>query len=142
MQVNTANRNDIRETQKKVRLTEAARGEVVKAICSSAQGREFLWHKLSEASIFTTTYNDNSSRMSFLEGIRAGGLSLLNDILRWCPDQFIQMMREANERRTADNALAEQRLDASDDDIADTGIDYAANAAFYREFGKPGGQTN
>ena len=32
--------------------------------------------------------------MAFAEGERNQGLQLLADIMRWCPERFIEMMRE------------------------------------------------
>ena len=61
--------------------------------------------------------------MAFNEGERNAGIKLLNDIIQYCPEQFIEAMREANGRRTIDNASRDtgQRRDGEDGDGRDQG---------------------
>ena len=98
-----SNRKHIRAAEKSAKVADRTRGEVLARLASDVGGRHYLWDRLAELHVFTSTYNDNPSRMAFLEGQRAAGLSLLADILHWCPEQFLQMMVEANGRRTADD---------------------------------------
>ena len=98
MTVNTANRKDIREAEKRVRQLELERAETLVTLMSTLGGRSWVWAQLESAGVFNSTYNDNPQRMAFLEGIRSSGLALLNDVMQWCPDNFIQAMREQNER--------------------------------------------
>ena len=146
-QTTASERKDIRAAEKAAREREIARGDVMRSICSTPAGREWLWHRLESCAVFQTVYNDLPSRMGLNEGRRQVGLELLADIMYWCPDQFILAMREANERRNLDDAaraaaIAERsgepdtgRPDqgrVSDDDP--TGLDYGANDEFYRTF--------
>ena len=97
---NTANRKSIAAATRSARERDRERGQVLVSLMSTIQGREFLWSKLETANVFSTTYSDSALRMAFAEGLRAAGLSLLNDVIQWCPDLFIQAMREANQRKT------------------------------------------
>ena len=98
-----SNRKHIRAAEKSAKVADRTRGEVLARLASDVGGRHYLWDRLAELHVFTSTYNDNPSRMAFLEGQRAAGLSLLADILHWCPEQFLQMMVEANGRRSDDD---------------------------------------
>lgn len=108
---NASDRKDIRRAEKSAKLAEANRRAVLVGLMSTIPGREWVWNKLAEASIFATTYSDSTNRMYFLEGQRAFGLALLDDILAACPDQFIQAMREQNARRTERDAADATRSD-------------------------------
>lgn len=104
MTLNASDRKSVRAAEKAAALADRQRGEVIVAICSTAAGRRFLWEKLGSAHIFQTSFNTDSHRMAFNEGERNQGLLLLNDIIQWCPEQFIQAMREHNERSSSDAA--------------------------------------
>lgn len=97
---NAADRKQIRAAEKAAKLAERNRGEVIAALAGTEPGRRYLWDRLAEANVFSSTYHDNSQRMAFSEGLRSAGLALMEDFMRYAPDQFIQAMREANGRRT------------------------------------------
>lgn len=42
--------------------------------------------------------------MAFMEGQREVGIRLLSDIMGACPDAYVTMMRERNERNATDDA--------------------------------------
>jgi len=128
---NAAHRPDVRKAEKAVKLAEANRRTVLVTLADSAIGREWLWAQLSAAHIFTTTFSPDSRHSAFLEGERNAGLRLLDEIMQHCPDQFIQMMREANDRRSTSehtgSANGDRRdqgsdADGGDGDDEDTGI--------------------
>lgn len=95
---NAASRASVREAQKAARVADANRLAVVRNIASSQEGRSYLWDALSGSHIFSSTYTESPIRSAFLEGERNAGLRLLGDIMAACPDQFLQMMREAQEK--------------------------------------------
>lgn len=108
MTLNTSDRKSIRAAEKAAALADKQRGEVVVNLMSTIPGRKYIWDKLSVAGIFATTFSTDALQMSFNEGQRNQGLVLLNDVIEYCPEQFIEAMREANGRRsessTADSA--------------------------------------
>lgn len=97
---NAADRKEIRSAEKRARLAEKQRGEILIQTMSTAAGRQWVWDNLSSCHVFATTFNENPLHMAFLEGERNRGLALLSDVMQWCPDQFIQAMREANGGRS------------------------------------------
>lgn len=106
---NAADRKQIRAAEKAAKLAERNRGEVIAALANTEPGRRYLWDRLAEANVFSSTYHDNPQRMAFSEGLRSSGLALMEDFMRYAPDQFILAMREANGRRTESDTIAADR---------------------------------
>jgi hypothetical protein len=99
--------NRLAEKAAKVRAKQDE--EVVKALMSTYQGRQYILSKLEAAHIFNTSFSRNALEMAFNEGERNQGLALLVDIMRVCPDQYTQMMREDNERQLARDSERSER---------------------------------
>lgn len=121
---NAADRKWIREREKSAKLLDLANQSVVVSLMSTPDGRRYIWDKLELAHIFSTTFSTDALQMAFNEGQRNQGLQLLADIIRWCPDQYIQAMRESNARRDTDNASTRntgQRAGREDADGRDQG---------------------
>ena len=106
MTLNTADRKSVRAAEKAAAIADRERGEVIVALASTQAGRRFLWDKLTSAHIFQTSFNLDSGQMAFAEGERNQGLLLLNDIIQWCPDQFILAMREHNGRSSSNDSAS------------------------------------
>ena len=101
MAYNAAERKDVRRAEKDAKLAEQQRREVVTGVMQTIAGRRWILGILEECHIFGTSFNRDPSTMAFMEGQRDIGLRLLNDIMASCPDDYILMMRENNERRTS-----------------------------------------
>lgn len=97
---NAANRKDIRRAEKDANHVERSRLDVIRHLCDDTAGRRYIWDRLSAAHIFTSSFSPDALAMAFAEGERNIGLQLLNDIMLACPDHFLLMMREHNERST------------------------------------------
>lgn len=103
---NAADRKQIRAAEKASAIAEAQRAEVIVESMSTVPRRRYVWEKLADCGIFRTTFSTDPMQMAFNEGQRNAGLTLLNDIIQYCPEQFIQAMRESNGRRSTDSASA------------------------------------
>ena len=101
MTYSAADRKDIRRAEKDEAVATRQRGEVIFGLMSTSPGRAYIWEQLSAAHIFSTSFALDALQMAFSEGERNAGLRLLNDIMDTCPDEFILMMRERNERDSA-----------------------------------------
>ena len=97
---NASDRKHIRAAEKAAATAEAQRSEVVVESMATVPRRRYVWDKLADCGIFRTTFSPDPLQMAFNEGQRNQGLVLLNDIIEHCPDQFIQAMKEHNERRS------------------------------------------
>lgn len=102
---NAADKKQIRRAQKAAKLAERNRAEVIVSLASTEPGRRYLWERIGEAGVFESVYNDNPQRMAFLAGRQDSGRALMDDFMRYAPDNFIVAMREANGRRTANDTI-------------------------------------
>lgn len=114
---NAANRASVRMAEKEAQQVDAVRRQVVTGLMSHPDGRRWVHDELQTAHIFSTSFHADTHVMSFLEGERNSGLRLFNDIMRHCPEQFIQMMREKNARDDL-NASRDSEPDADTDSAA------------------------
>lgn len=123
MTYNAGERKDIRKVAKAAKLAEQNRGEVLKQIMSTIPGRSWVWDRLASAGIFVVHPPTDALVLAFREGERNQGMQLLNDVMQWCPDEFILAMREANGRRTEGDASSDagERGDGEDGDGRDQG---------------------
>lgn len=104
MPYDAGSRKDVRQAEKLAKLHEQQRKEIVTGIMSVIPGRSWICDLLEHCHIFSTSYNDMPHRMAFMEGQREVGILLLADIMAACPDQYVQMMRERNERNASYDA--------------------------------------
>lgn len=66
-------------------------------LMSEKQGRRIVWRLLDEAGVFRTVFSESAQRMAFNEGLRNTGLQLLDKVMEFCPDAYMQMTREAKQ---------------------------------------------
>jgi hypothetical protein len=131
------NKKDVRRLEKQAKLEEQQRREIVTGIMSVAAGRGWMCQLLEHCHVFATSYADVSNRMAFMEGQREVGLTLLADIMSACPDFYVTMMRERNERSTISDVRNRKDTNGrdqgrgSDDDATD---DDAADEHYYRDY--------
>lgn len=79
-------------------------------VMSNKQGRRFIYRQLSEAGIWTSSFNTNNAVMAFNEGQRNRGLKLLSEITEACPDRYTEMLDEQKEAKDKhDNRSADRR---------------------------------
>ena len=103
MPYDPTNRRDVKTAQKQAKVQEQQRKEDVNGIMSVEPGRKWMCELLEHCHIFSTSYSDVTARMAFMEGQREVGILLLTDIMGACPDQYVLMMRERNERSSTDD---------------------------------------
>ena len=112
----------MRRLEKQARVDERARLEVTKGLMASVGGRQWIYERLAECHVFASSFSLNAYEAAFKEGERNVGLQLLNDVMQADPDGYVQMMREANARRSASDTIAEQR-GSEDGEWGDQGFD-------------------
>lgn len=116
---NAASRASVRAAEKESQQLDAVRRQVITGLMSHPDGRRYVHEELQSAHIFSTSFNADTHVMSFLEGERNSGLRLFADIMRHCPEQFIQMMREKNARDDLDASRDTQPDPDPDEPAAD-----------------------
>jgi hypothetical protein len=81
---------------------------------STSFGREWVWDLLSAAHMFEANTISDPRLSGIFDGERNLGLRLLSDIMVSCPDQFIQAMRESNERSSLNERRSSPESDGGD----------------------------
>ena len=123
MTYNAGERRDVKLAEKASRRAERDRLEVITNLMSTPPGRAYTLDFLERTHVFASSFTPNALTMAFSEGERNVGLQLLNDIMRACPSEYIEMMEERNARDiTADTTRRRNGSDDADRIIA-TGDD-------------------
>jgi len=99
-----SNRKDIRRAEKEARAAEIARIDYLKAAMSVPQGRHWFHDLLERCHIFADPFSGSALLEAYSKGERNIGLFIYGDIVNNCPDDFVQMIKEANARRITDDA--------------------------------------
>lgn len=119
------NRRHIRLAEKSAKLAETQRGDAIKGIMASAYGRQWMWDILQRCHVFSVSFTSASAlATAFAEGERNIGLQFLNDIMAYCPDEYVAMAKESHERditesvrRNTAESDAESKPSALSDDL-------------------------
>ena len=81
-----------------------AKARFLKHIMSMVDGRTFIHDLLTGCLIFEpTVFSRDALGTAFNCGQHTVGQQLLTDLMACCPDEYVQMMREANARDIADD---------------------------------------
>ena len=105
---NASERKEIRRYEKAAKLRETNRINFLVAAMSTPAGRVWFHNFLADCHIFSDPFSGDALQEAYSKGERNIGLSVYADIVRNCPNYFIEMMKEAN--------IAEQVNDRLDDD--------------------------
>jgi len=62
----------------------------------SPAARRIIWEILEHARTFGSSFDENPHRMSYNEGQRAVGQYIYTEIMRNCPERFLQAQNEMN----------------------------------------------
>ena len=108
----STNRRAIREREKKSKLLERSNEHIFIALMGEYNGREWMHTRFLRNHIFSTPFTPDPIQTAFNCGIQNDALQEFLLVVRLCPDEYLMMMREADERRIAD-----------DNRRTDTGVD-------------------
>lgn len=106
---NASDTRQIRAAQKRSKADRALDDGVLLALMTTQNGRGWMWRHLGRCHAFQTPYTGDDAATNFQCGEQNIGLELIADLLRACPDQFIFMMREANDGGRTDSDDGQQR---------------------------------
>lgn len=108
----------VREKKKASRIEENLRLEALRLIMSQPNGRAFILWMLDKCNIFHSGFATNALIMAFNSGERNVGLQLFNDVVTYCSDDYIKMMKERTQREVLRNG---RRTDSNTDTRTDFG---------------------
>lgn len=120
---NTADRKSIRKAEKQARQSELARGEFIKWMMESTNGRQWVNDLLISCHIFHNPMNDSDRWTSFALGEMNIGQRILADIMLFCPDQYVIMQRESVERTLARTTEDDNEIDMTNTESEDASQD-------------------
>src|ERR1700689_503750 len=129
---NAAERDDVKAASKVARQEQIEDEDIYRQIISTPQGRKWMHKRLGNCCVFQPTFTGEALQSAYLEGQRNIGLLFLNEIARLCPDLFIHMLREANDRAIIADTVANRNAKPEPDDPADV---FARNAVDYSTAG-------
>jgi len=118
MTYDASNRKDIRLAEKRAQLLERERIEFLTVAMRTIQGRRFFYNILEFCHIFNDPFTGNALHEAYAKGERNVGLKLYSDIVNFCPDEFVAMMREAQVQEIPDERSPRE----PDDTDADTAL--------------------
>ena len=104
MAYDASNRKDIRNAEKDAKVDEIMRVDFLRAAMSTIQGRAFFHDFLEFCHLFADPFSGDALLEAYRKGERNVGLRTFADLLAHCPDYYIQMVKEANDRRIACDA--------------------------------------
>lgn len=87
-----------RHVERAAKTAKSARRERDQALCwlmADRRGRLLIWDMLTKAGVFRSSMAPTPELTAFNEGRRDGGLALLVDLMRLCPDAYVRMQAEA-----------------------------------------------
>lgn len=96
----------VRAARKMAKASEADQDNMILAIMGMPQGRKWVWEILTRCKVFQTTFDRNGLVMAFQTGEQNIGQSILADIMRVCPEQYLTMTQEQNSGRRDIHATA------------------------------------
>lgn len=86
----------------------------LKWLCSSKRGRRVVWRLLEQSGVFHLSFDPNALKMAFNEGNRNFGNRTLAMIQSVCPEHYLTMTKEYNERRDSDARKQQRGRDADE----------------------------
>jgi hypothetical protein len=90
-----AGQEDARRTaQEKGQLQQKLAIEDLKWAMSNKRGRRLVYGLLEHAGVWRLSFHTNALQMAFNEGSRNGGLRLLDQLVKHCPELHTQMLKE------------------------------------------------
>jgi hypothetical protein len=108
----STNRRAIREREKKRKQLDTANEHIFIALMGEYNGREWMHTRFLRNHIFSTPFTTDPIQTAFNCGIQNDALQEFLLVVRLCPDEYLQMMREANERDLAESNRADTSVDA------------------------------
>lgn len=110
---------DRADVRKQRRIARAQRKDEIvflARLLAEPVGRRWLYQKLEECHIYSTSFTTNALAMAFNEGERNVGLRLVAELTAASPENYLQMLKEVeDERRNVDESRADRDADESGD---------------------------
>lgn len=98
MTYNASDRKDIRRAEKFAKSQHQLRLDFIRTSMASSSGRAWFFDLLSRCHLFHVLPPTNPLAREFEQGERNIGITIYTDILTSCPDLYLLMLSEAQQR--------------------------------------------
>lgn len=95
--------DDVRQAKLEAKVRKREADAVYSGIMQHAGGRRWMYDLLGRCGVYTTSFDRSALQMSFLEGQRNIGLALVAEVTRVCPELYVQMLKEQNNKDLKDD---------------------------------------
>lgn len=82
------------QDKRRLRNAQIVEADDIKWLMEQKRGRRILWRQLDRCGVFRSVFNTNAMQMSFNEGNRNEGLTMLNMIVSLAPEKYLEMLKE------------------------------------------------
>ena len=103
-----SDRKHVRRAEKQSKVVEAQRHATLQTLMSTIEGRAWMHDLLFGCGVFSTPFTGDDPRTNFNCGVQSVGLRHFGEVVAVCPDYYLLMMREANERDAATERRSSQ----------------------------------
>lgn len=86
----------VKEKTRAAKRRDDANKRVLRQLMGSNEGRAWAYELLSLCHVYQSAFSANALMMACAEGERNIGLRILADLMRACPERYIEMLKEAN----------------------------------------------
>jgi hypothetical protein len=94
---NAASEKQVKKMASREERARYQREDDIKAVCSSVNGRRFLWHLMEKCSVFKSVHHPSGSQVYYNAGQQDIGHFVMSEILEADPKLFLQMQQEAKD---------------------------------------------
>ena len=115
MSYDASDPRQVRERLNQLRVDESIRAAVFKKVMETREGRAWMHAILERAHVWRSSFSLDALAMAFSEGERNIGLAVLADLMIAVPDQYLAMVKEAEEVQTLENLVKKQTPEAGDE---------------------------
>lgn len=82
------------DAEQRAKLERLQRGDDIRAVMNTVEGRRYNWRLLNEAGLFSSSYTGEAISGAFSEGKRAFAVRLMADLQAECPHLYLLMVEE------------------------------------------------
>ena len=125
---NASQTKEIRRAEKAAKQRETERIDFIVGSMSLRQGRAYYHDLLAACHIFNDPFTGDALVEAYSKGERNVGLRIYNDLVSNCPDLFVVMMQEANEKELINERANSRPESESDADESDAGDEHAGSS--------------
>lgn len=92
-------KDEVTSRNKRAKKAQLEQDAAISALMQHPQTRSWMYQLLSWCGMYQSSFDRSALSMAFNEGARNVGLRVTSEIMRVCPDSYVQMIREAEAQK-------------------------------------------